>query len=657
MTLRIKIMLILVITVIIAVGGTGLFFLHHFERAFHDSVVDKIGTLGKQRARIVADYIQMQKLIATHIGNQLPKEALELRDGLWIEDYLAGYGEDFAMFDNGFFILDADGILRADYPPHPELYGRDFSFRPYFKRTMQSRQPIVARPYRSARTGKEVLTFTVYLTSRDGTPLGLLGCSSQLLENIKFSRILTEKLGTTGYSYIFDKSRLMILHPDSGRLLTRDVPVGANKMFDAAIKGFEGTTETVNSKGIPMLAAFYGVEGTDWIVASQQPLAEAMMPLVTAKRPLVLMLFVGCFVAALVGMLLVHRSLADLLVLERVTADLAIPEEGDADIEQTLTRETQKLVLLTGHPEFGPLAGTIRDLYRGLGRALSQTRQMADELDDAYQQLKTTQQILQQEKMASIGQLAAGVAHEINNPMGFINSNLNSLGRYFEKMGLYLGQLENQVEQAGDEQLTAELTKLKRQYKIQYLLEDIPDLISESSSGADRVREIVQNLKSFSRVDQSQRSEVNINDCLESTIAIAWNEIKYKATLERNFAELPLLDCYPQQLNQVFLNILVNAAQAIENKGVIRLKTWAEQGVIKVAISDDGCGIPAEIQERIFEPFFTTKEVGKGTGLGMSISYDIVKKHHGEILLVSEEGQGTTFTIELPYGGEEQENG
>ncbi|MCK4622776.1 MAG: PAS domain S-box protein [Desulfuromonadales bacterium] len=280
------------------------------------------------------------------------------------------------------------------------------------------------------------------------------------------------------------------------------------------------------------------------------------------------------------------------------------------------------------------------------------------ELEEAYVQLKNSQlQILQQEKMASIGQLAAGVAHEINNPMGFITSNLTSLDRYFEKLSSYLEQLEAGLGQVENQARRDELKALKKKLKIAYLLEDIPELLSESSDGAARVRDIVQNLKSFSRIDQDGFNEVDVNDCLESTIKIAWNEIKYKATLERDFAPLPPLACYPQQLNQVFLNMLVNAAQAIEKQGVIRVRTRVENEKIQVAISDNGCGIPQESLSRIFEPFFTTKEAGKGTGLGMSISYDIIKKHRGEIQVASRVGQGTTFTISLPLGREEDSHG
>ena len=272
------------------------------------------------------------------------------------------------------------------------------------------------------------------------------------------------------------------------------------------------------------------------------------------------------------------------------------------------------------------------------------------ELQDAYDKLKATQsQFLQQEKMASIGQLAAGVAHEINNPIGFVTSNLGTLQKYTARLTeFFKTQAEIFPQEAGDDR-AIRLGELGRQLKIEPILEDLPSLIAESLDGVDRVRKIVQNLKSFSRIDQSDYSLADINQCLDDTLNIIWNELKYKCTVKKEYDDLPPTKCYPQQLNQVFMNLLVNAAQAIESKGEIVITTRASETEITVSIADSGGGIPPENLNRIFEPFFTTKEVGKGTGLGLSITYDIVtKKHGGKIEATSEQGKGTTFVVTLP---------
>lgn len=283
-----------------------------------------------------------------------------------------------------------------------------------------------------------------------------------------------------------------------------------------------------------------------------------------------------------------------------------------------------------------------------------QLQKEKDQLEQAYADLKTLQsQLLQQEKMSSIGQLAAGVAHEINNPMGFIMSNLNTLRKYLDRLQDYIRTQEKAVADtaaglaSANDQLNLIRTERGR-LKIDFVLSDAVSLLAESLEGAERVKRIVQDLKGFSRVDEAEEKMADINAGLESTINIVWNEIKYKATVHKDFGELPQTKCNPGQLNQVFMNLLINAAQAIDETGEIRIRTWAENGRIVIGISDSGVGIPPDKIGRIFEPFFTTKDVGKGTGLGLSIAYDIVKKHGGEIDVQSEVGRGTTFTISIP---------
>jgi len=282
-------------------------------------------------------------------------------------------------------------------------------------------------------------------------------------------------------------------------------------------------------------------------------------------------------------------------------------------------------------------------------RETSELKKTREDLEKAYIELQTTHtHLLQQEKMASIGQLAAGVAHEINNPIGFISSNLGTLGKYLDKRSEYTASVEQLIDQINDKAALAELKEKRKALKIDFITEDIKDLIKESLEGAERVKKIVQDLKSFSRVDQAEYKHADINECIESTINIVWNELKYKATVQKEYGEIPFTKCFPQQLNQVFMNLLVNAAHAIEKQGTITIKTLREGDSIFISVSDTGRGIEPTILTRIFEPFFTTKKVGEGTGLGLSITYDIIKKHGGEITVRSEVGKGSTFTVRIP---------
>jgi two-component system, NtrC family, sensor kinase len=255
---------------------------------------------------------------------------------------------------------------------------------------------------------------------------------------------------------------------------------------------------------------------------------------------------------------------------------------------------------------------------------------------DVTEHHKSRQQLVQSDKLAAIGTLAAGVAHEINNPIGYVNSNLNTMTKYLIKISQYIESCGIQ----GDTE------------KIKEILKDFEDAINESIEGSGRVRKIVADLKSFSRVDQAEKVYADINEGIKSTLNIVWNELKYKCKVEHDYGELPDLFCMPNQLNQVFMNILVNAGQAITgDSGLIKIKTWSDNSFIYVSITDNGCGIPEENVNKIFEAFFTTKEVGKGTGLGLSLTYDIIKKHNGKIDVRSQVGVGTEFTITLPIGG------
>ncbi|WFP51474.1 ATP-binding protein [Methylomonas sp. EFPC3] len=276
-------------------------------------------------------------------------------------------------------------------------------------------------------------------------------------------------------------------------------------------------------------------------------------------------------------------------------------------------------------------------------------------LDATNHKLQDMQaQLLQSEKMSSIGQLAAGVAHEINNPIGFVKSNLNTLKGYTEDL-LALAETYEQAEAAlADPVLRAEIDSVKRRIDFDYLRDDAPDLLNDSLDGINRVAKIVQDLKDFSHPqrdgDAWQWADLNAN--LDSALNIVYNELKYKADIVKHYGELPLVNCLAGQLNQVFVNLLVNAAYAIDKRGVITIATGSGEGRVWLEISDTGCGIADEQLNRIFDAFYTTKPVGKGTGLGLTISYGIVKKHSGEISARSRVGEGTTLRIELPVNAE-----
>jgi signal transduction histidine kinase len=284
------------------------------------------------------------------------------------------------------------------------------------------------------------------------------------------------------------------------------------------------------------------------------------------------------------------------------------------------------------------------DLYAANER-LVQEKELQAEL---IKKLGETQsQLLQSERMASIGQLAAGVAHEINNPVGFVNSNIGSLRTYVLGMLDLLAAYEH-AEAELTESTRQEIGQVKKQIDMAFLREDILALLSESDDGLQRVTRIVRDLKNFSHVDKAELQCANIEEGIESTLRVVWNELKYKAEVVKEFANIPSIYCFPFQLNQVIMNLLVNAGQALESKGTITIRTGHDASTVWIEVSDTGKGIPKENLSRIFEPFFTTKPVGTGTGLGLSLSFGIVKKHGGSIAVLSDVGVGTTFKVTLP---------
>ncbi|AAM41246.1 sensor histidine kinase [Xanthomonas campestris] len=273
------------------------------------------------------------------------------------------------------------------------------------------------------------------------------------------------------------------------------------------------------------------------------------------------------------------------------------------------------------------------------------------ELRQAYLRLNGAQdKLLQSEKMASIGQLAAGVAHEINNPIGYVHSNLGSLQEYLRSLFTLIEAYERALQAPDPKALIPEIDEIRNRADIDFISRDLPQLMAESREGIERVTRIVRDLKDFSYSDRSESWKmVDLHAGLESTINIIWNELKYKVTLERNYAELPLVECLPSELNQVYMNLLLNAGQAIVERGTITVTTGRDEAEnVWIQFQDSGAGIAPDLLQRIFDPFFTTKPVGSGTGLGLSISYGIINKHHGRIDVESVPGQGASFRIVLP---------
>ncbi|WP_025128298.1 ATP-binding protein [Pseudomonas sp. PH1b] len=315
--------------------------------------------------------------------------------------------------------------------------------------------------------------------------------------------------------------------------------------------------------------------------------------------------------------------------------------------------------------EVQQMASTLTSKWEMTARALLQMHHLEHLVEQRTEDLKQAgvalqqeiderklleNQLVQSEKLASLGQLAAGVAHEINNPIGFISSNLGSLAGYLRQLEQMLAAYRQSEEAIAAPELRKQLQSLRESIDLDFLREDIPLLIKESKDGIGRVEQIVKDLKNFSRVDTDQQWQLaDLQQGIDSTLNIVANELKYKADVIRHYQPLPQIECLPSQLNQVVMNLVMNAAQAIgPERGTITLSTGVEGQQVWLEVSDTGAGIDPQHLQKIFDPFFTTKPVGQGTGLGLSLSYGIVKKHGGQISVRSQLGAGSTFRLELP---------
>ncbi|MBZ0165553.1 MAG: PAS domain-containing sensor histidine kinase, partial [Candidatus Omnitrophica bacterium] len=298
---------------------------------------------------------------------------------------------------------------------------------------------------------------------------------------------------------------------------------------------------------------------------------------------------------------------------------------------------------------------TLRKANEGLMANQRALKNMMYDMKRTHDELNNTQaQLVQSEKLASLGQLAAGVAHEINNPLSFITNNMEILGEYiaaYQELSRAGEQLRLTVDAQNWEEVAAKsiaMRDLEEKLNMAYISEDTNKLIEQSKNGADRIKRIVQDLKTFARKDEGQMELNNIEEIIDSVVNIVWNEIKYTSELHKEYGGLPLVRCNSQRLGQVIIALLVNASQAIKEKGIITVKTFIQGTYACVTIGDNGCGIPPKDLESIFNPFYTTKPVGIGTGLGLSISHEIVSRHDGLLEVDSTVGIGTTFTIKLP---------
>ena len=337
------------------------------------------------------------------------------------------------------------------------------------------------------------------------------------------------------------------------------------------------------------------------------------------------------------------------------------------ELDQPLTEAALHIAENMSFPLTEDFIITRNGKYLGLGYVMdllkameSQMRANTNELNQAYSRLKTSQlALVQSEKMASLGQMVAGIAHEINTPLGYVQNNVAVGQELFiqikNMIAGYESLVDNLMDANADEAEIAvqmeQIAEMRADLNAPEMMGDMQGLMVDSLYGIAQISELVMNLKNFSRMDAAATEAINLNDCIESALNIGRNVLKDKVEVIKELMELPKLTCMPSQLNQVFLNLFSNAAQAMETTGTLHICSWFDEHAVHVSVSDNGKGISPENLGHIFDPFFTTKPVGEGTGLGLAISHQIIQQHGGEIRVDSRLGVGTDFHISIPFKG------
>jgi signal transduction histidine kinase len=416
-----------------------------------------------------------------------------------------------------------------------------------------------------------------------------------------------------------------------------------NELIRQQLENISAQEEEIKSRNATLDLIQYEIDNQQWKIEEQKSQIASYATLVERQKYVLIAIIIFC--ALILGMIvLLHRSYR---IKKNANRELELMNSEIINQKHEIEEKNEELQ--TKNEEIVSQSEELRQANEEILSTNEALENQKAELQYTLENLKLTQdQLVQSEKLASVGQLTSGIAHELNNPVNFISGNVNPLKRDLNDIFDVLSRYKKVIEENGLQERFGEVEELKEKLDFDFLTSEITSLLEGISEGAHRSSEIVKGLRSFSRLDEDKFVMADIHDGIDSTLILLYNKTKNRINIHKEYGDLPSIECLPSKLNQVFMNILTNSIQSIEDKGDIYIETISSGIGVKIIFRDNGSGMEPDVKKRIFEPFFTTKKVGSGTGLGLSISYGIIEQHRGNIDVISEIGKGTEFIISLP---------
>ncbi|OQW93536.1 MAG: hypothetical protein BWK79_10600 [Beggiatoa sp. IS2] len=560
--------------------------------------------------------------------------------------------------------------------------------RDWYKDAIKAGKPIWGNIYREFATKQLAISAAQAVYSTEGQLLGVLGSTALFSSVNEFLSKL--KIGESGKTFIMERSGELVASSTKSPVFKKSSEVKGEEAKDdkaERVMASESENEVIKLTTQHLESHFGSLQnitdsqqidfkiggarqfiqvapltlgdkkegGLDFLVVVTIPEADFMGRITANTNVSMAMSLFALVLTVLIGLLTARWIIQPILTLNKATKSFAA---GNWDQKLPIERSDELGELAKSFNSMGKqVKKSFLDLEEANATLEQKVKERTQELSVALEELKASQaQLVQSEKMASLGQMVAGVAHEINTPLGYIKSNVEMTKDLFDETENLVAIYDSLIhllmsEDVGEEELNSQLavvTELSSEFRENETFHETKELFKDVIYGLDQISELVVNLKDFSRLDQARVTDINLNECLDSVLIIGHNVIGNKIEIEKQYGELPLVQCSPSHINQVFLNIVTNAAQAMDKAGTIYLRTRADNENVYVEIEDTGKGIPEDVIAKIFDPFFTTKPIGEGTGLGLSICYQIIEQHNGEIKVASEVGKGTTFKISLP---------